>query len=77
MEVAINNFKELLGFIKKDEVNSKQASEIVCKALNIYAISDLSKNEVIEQTEFFIITYCQNNNAERPIFLDKIDFDIV
>jgi hypothetical protein len=77
MEVTINNFNELLDFIKKDEVNSKQATEIVCKALNVLAISDLSKDEVIERTEFFINTYCQNNNAERPIFLDKIDLNVV
>jgi len=70
MEVTINNFNELLDFIKREDVNSRQATEIVCKALKVVSIFEQSKEDLIKQTEFFIDTYCQNNNSERPIFLD-------
>ena len=76
-QITINNFDDLLNFIKRDEVNSIQATEIVCKALNVLSIFEQSKEDLIKQTEFFINTYCQNNNVERPIFLDKIDLDLV
>jgi hypothetical protein len=76
-QITINNFNDLLDFIKRKDVNSIQATEIVCKALNVISIFEQSKEDLIKQTEFFINTYCQNNNSERPIFLDKIDLDLV
>jgi len=70
IQITINNFDDLLDFIKRDEVNSIQATEIVCKALNVISIFEQSKDDLIKQTEHFINTYCQNNSFERPIFLD-------
>ena len=69
-QITINNFDDLLDFIKRKDVSSIQATEIVCKALNVISIFEQSKEDLIKQTEFFINTYCQNNNSERPIFLD-------
>ena len=71
MEVTINNFNELLDFIKKDEVNSKQATAIVCKALNVLCIFEMTKDEVITATEYFINKFCRNYTGERPIFLGQ------
>ena len=78
MEVTINNFNELLDFIKKDEVNSKQATEIVCKALNVVCVFEKSKDEVIKATEYFINKFCINDTGERPLFLEQkeIEFSI-
>lgn len=71
MEIQINNTAELLGFIKRKDINSTQATEIVCKALNVLCLFEKSKDEVINATEYYINKFCQNNNSERPIFLDQ------
>jgi hypothetical protein len=71
IQITINNFDDLLDFIKRDEVNSKQATEIVCKALKVIVLFDMTKDEVIKATEYHIKTFCQNNNNERPIFLTQ------
>lgn len=75
MEVTINNYNELLDFIKKDEVNSKQATEIVCKALKVIAIFEMTKEELIRKTEYHINTFCNNGQFEKPIFLGQLDLD--
>ena len=78
MEVTINNNNELLAFIKRGDVNSKQATKIVCKALNVVCIFEKSKDEVITATEYFINKFCINYPGERPLFLEQkeIEFSI-
>ena len=80
MEIQINNYAELLEFIKRDDINPKQATEIVCKALKVISLFEMTKDEVIIATEYYINTFCcyNNNNSERPIFLNQssIEFDI-
>lgn len=72
MEVTINNYKELLDFIKRDNINAKQATEIVCKALNVISLfDDFTKDEVIKTTEYFINKFWINYTGERPIFFGQ------
>ena len=77
MTVQINNYNELLEFIKRDEINPKQATEIVCKALKVVSLFEMTKVEVIKVTEYYINTFCQTT-AKRPIFLNQssLDFNI-
>ena len=77
MEIQINSYTELLEFIKRKDINSKQATEIVCKALKVVSLFDMTKDEVIKATEYHINTFCQTA-GERPLFLNQIslDFDI-
>jgi ethanolamine utilization protein EutP (predicted NTPase) len=70
MEIQINNYNDLLEFIKRDDINPKQATEIVCKALNVIAIFEMTKDEVITATEYHINKFCQTA-GERPIFLTQ------
>lgn len=78
MTIHINNYNELLQFIKRDDINPKEATAIVCKALNIVSLFEMTKDEVIIVTEYYIKTFCQNNNSKRPLFLNQrsLDFDI-
>lgn len=76
MTIQINNYNELLDFIKRKDINSKQATEIVCKALKVVVIFEMQKDEVIKATEYYINTFCQNNTGERPIFLNQINLDL-
>lgn len=78
MTIQITNYAELLDFIKRKDINSEQATEIVCKALNVVSLFEMTKDEVIIATEYYIKTFCQNNIGERPIFLNQcsMDFDI-
>ncbi len=71
MTVQINNYNELLNFIKRDDINSKQATEIVCKALTVICIFEMTKDEVITATEYHINKFCINYTGERPIFLEQ------
>ena len=73
--LTINNYKELLEFIKRKDITSKQATEIVCKALNVITIFDMQKDEVIEATEYHIKTFCQNDNPNRQILLTQKETD--
>jgi hypothetical protein len=38
----------------------------------------MTKDDVIKATEYHIKTFCQNDNSERPIFLNQrsLEFDI-
>ena len=71
MEIQINNYTELLEFVKREDINSTQATEIVCKALNVICIFEMTKDEVITTTEYFINKFCINYKGERPIFLGQ------
>ena len=75
MTFQINNYSELLEFIKRDDINSKQATEIVCKALNVISVFEMTKDEVITTTEYFINKFCINHTCERPIFLGQLDLE--
>ena len=74
MEFKINNHNELLEFIKREDINPKQATEIVCKALNVIALFEMTKDEVITATEYYINKFCQTA-GERPMFLTQKEND--
>jgi hypothetical protein len=76
MQIQINNYKELLEFIKRKDINSKQATEIVCKALSVICIFEMTKEELILKTENHINTFCKNYTGEHPIFLGQLSLDI-
>ena len=71
MSTTINSYDELLEFIKRNDITTKQATEIVCKALNVLCIFEKSKDEVIKATEYYIKRFCINGNSQRPLFLDQ------
>lgn len=76
MIIKIKNHDELLEFIKRNDVSSKVASEIICKTLGVIMLFELSKNDLIKELEKFIIVY--GNADARPLFFGqtKVDFDI-
>lgn len=78
MTIQINSYTELIEFIKRKDINSKQATEIVCKALSLICLFEMTKDEVIKATEYHINNFSQNENSERPIFLNQrsLEFDI-
>jgi len=75
MTITINNYNDLLEFIKREDVTVKQAAEIVCKALSVVCFFETTKDELIKDTEYYINKFCQNNSSERPIFLGQLDLD--
>jgi len=78
MIIKINNYDELLEFIKREDIPVKQATEIVCKAFGVICLFEKTKDELIEDTENHIKQYCQNDSLGQPIFLGQtnLDFDI-
>ena len=75
MTIQINNTTELLEFIKREDVTVKKATEIVCKALRVVSLFEMTKDKLIKDTEYHINKYCLNNIGERPIFLGQLDLD--
>ena len=76
MTLQINNYTELLEFIKRKDINYKQATEIVYQALKVISLFDMTKDDVIKATEYHIKTFCQNDNSERPIFFKPKKFGV-
>jgi hypothetical protein len=78
MNIQINNYNELLEFIKREDVSVKDATEIVCKALRVICVFEKTKNELIKDTEYHINQFCQIDRNEQPIILGQtnLDFDI-
>lgn len=79
MNITINNYNDLLEFIKREDVNSKQATEVVCKALNVRCFFGKSKDEVIKVTEYYFNRFCKNSNSKSPLFFytkKKTNFNI-
>ena len=70
-QIEIKNTEELLDFIKKDQVSVSDATNIVRETLNVTIIRDYTKEQLIEETKYYIENYCQDNETERPLFLDK------
>ncbi len=75
MNIQINNCSDLLEFIKRKDINSEQATEIVCKSLKVSVPYELSKDEVVTHTEYYISKFCQNNTSKRPIFLNQKEIE--
>jgi hypothetical protein len=76
MEVQISNYTDLLTFIKRDDISVENASLLVKKTLKVFSPYELTKDELIKQTEIFINKYCLNDQ-ERPLFLGaNVPFDI-
>ena len=70
-KIKISNTSELLEFIKQDEVSVSDATNIVRKALNVLIIAKNTKDQLIEETKYYIDNYCQDSKTERPLFLEK------
>jgi hypothetical protein len=72
--IRINNYDELLQFIKKETTTAKQVSEVVTKALKVVIVFEHSKDDLIKMTEAYIQTWIYNNSMEfeKPIFLEQL-----
>ena len=46
------------------------ATNIVRKALNVVIIAKNTKEQLIEETKYYIDNYCQDSKTERPLFLE-------
>ena len=73
MTIEIKNYSDLLEFIKRNDVSIKQAKEVISKTLTVIIISEMSKEELIKETDNYINTYCKNVFYEKPIFLDFLE----
>lgn len=63
MKITINNYDELLQFIKRDDVSAVDALNIFSESINVVCITfidaitgknDLNKSEIIKETEMII-----------------------
>lgn len=71
-EVTISNYKELMTFIKRDDVPFDFASEVVQKFLKVLIIFDTDKDTLIKDTQIHIDLFWQLDvDAEHPIFLHQ------
>lgn len=73
MTIAVKNYNDLLEFIKRNDVSVKQAREVISKTLTVLIIFEMSKEELIKETEIYINTFCKNGSYEKPIFLNFLE----
>ena len=71
MQITIATTGELIAFINRKDITPIKATEIVCKALNVICLFELTKKELIEQTKYCIDTFFQNDSDCKPIFLGQ------
>lgn len=75
-QIQITNTDDLMSFIKSDKVSTTQATNIVSKALDVFLLSDLTKDQLIQNTQKFINDFCSNGENEKPLFLG-LDLSVV
>jgi len=78
MKIAINNYDDLLTFIKRKDINAEQATIVIKQCLNVIILYAETKETLIKQTEYHINKFCFSEHQERPIFLcqRELEFSI-
>lgn len=71
MKIEINNYDDLLEFIKREDISIKDATEIVCKSLKVISVFEMTKEEVIKTTEYYIENFCKADKPTPPLFLHQ------
>ena len=76
--MEINNFEELLTFLKRKEITSQHINEILIKSIGIYCYAEDDKEEIIRQLQEYWNSFGNLPITERPIFLSQknLDFNI-
>jgi hypothetical protein len=70
MKVLIRSYSDLIEFIERKEVNNVFAHELVTKVLKVIIIFHFeTKEELIQVTKDYIERWCNNGDAEKPLFL--------
>lgn len=71
-EVTISNYKELMEFIKRDDVPLEFAAEVVQKFLKVLIMFDTDKDTLIKDTQIHIDLFGGIDvDAEHPLFLHQ------
>jgi hypothetical protein len=71
-EVTISNYKDLMSFIKRDDVPLEFAAEVVQKFLKVLIMFDTDKDTLIKDTQIHVDLFGQLDvDAEHPIFLHQ------
>ena len=71
MEITISNYAELLDFIKREDITTEQAQEVVCKFLKVVCFPERTKEQLIDSTEKYINLFGKRDKSSRPIFLEQ------
>lgn len=69
--IAINNFDELISFLKKHPVTSEQAAIIIETTMQVYIAPESDKTDLIASLK----EYWQEHSTklERPLFLEDTE----
>jgi hypothetical protein len=79
MKIEINNYDDLLEFVKRQDISVNDATEIVCKVLKVVSLFELTRKELIIATHYYINNFSKNNELiHKPLFLNQrsLEFDI-
>jgi hypothetical protein len=69
MEIQIRNKTDLIDFINSDGVTLPEALKVVSIALDLIIVQDLTKQQLVKETEEHIEQYFKTPEADKPIFL--------
>lgn len=72
---TVNNFDELITFIRESNLSQKQINELLNHTIHSFYLKDFnSKEELIESLTKFLEKW--KNIKERPIFID-VELDVI
>jgi hypothetical protein len=76
--MEINNFEELLTFLKRKEITSQHINEILIKSIGIYCYAEDDKEEIIRQLQEYWVKFGHLPISRRPLFLNQkeVEFNI-
>ena len=70
MEIVLNNYDDLIEFISHPDVTVDFGAYIIQKYLGVIILFDKNKNDLIDSTKIYIISFEKYKSFEKPIFLD-------
>jgi hypothetical protein len=73
-EFYINTTEDLMTFIKREDVTAPQAIKVICSVLKLINLSEKSKSEVIELTQYFIDNFFSKGCDGNPIFFENLEY---
>jgi hypothetical protein len=75
-EIRLNTFKDLVNFMKRDEVSIEQVAEIIHKAFKMIVLIEKFKNKDDVIDKFCQVYKDAKNQKELPIFL-ALDISVI
>jgi hypothetical protein len=63
-----------MNFIKRKDLPAPQAIKVVCSVLKLINLSEKTKPEIIELTQYFIDNFYNKGAFGKPLFFENLEY---